>query len=66
MKLLKCEFGVTEVDFLEYHIGVVGVSMNPRRVRTIWTGLNQNPIKIFRSFLDLLISIDDLYIDTLR
>jgi hypothetical protein len=35
MKLLKCEFGVTEVDFLGYRIRVVGVSMNPRRVRTI-------------------------------
>jgi hypothetical protein len=35
MKLLKCEFGVTEVDFLEYRIGVAGISIDPRRVRTI-------------------------------
>jgi hypothetical protein len=35
MKLLKCEFGVIEVDFLEYRIGVIDISMDPRRVRTI-------------------------------
>jgi hypothetical protein len=35
MKLLKCEFGVIEVDFLEYCIGVVGISIDPRKVRTI-------------------------------
>jgi hypothetical protein len=35
VKLSKCEFGVTEVDFLGYRIGVAGVSMDPRRVRTI-------------------------------
>jgi hypothetical protein len=35
MKLLKCEFGVIEVNFLEYRIGVVGISMDSRRVRII-------------------------------
>jgi hypothetical protein len=35
MKLLKYEFGVIEVDFLEYRIGITGVSMDPRRIRII-------------------------------
>ena len=35
MKLLKYEFGVTEVDFLEYRIKVAGVSIDSRRVRII-------------------------------
>jgi hypothetical protein len=35
MKLLKCEFGVIEVDFLGYRIGVVDMSIDPRRIRTI-------------------------------
>jgi hypothetical protein len=35
MKLLKYEFGVIEVDFLEYRIGVVGISIDSRKVRII-------------------------------
>jgi transposase InsO family protein len=34
-KLSKCEFSVTEVEFLGYIIGTAGVSMDPRRVATI-------------------------------
>jgi cell fate regulator YaaT (PSP1 superfamily) len=32
VKLLKCEFSVTEVEFFGYIIGTAGVSMNSRRV----------------------------------
>jgi hypothetical protein len=35
MKLLKYEFDVIEVDFLEYRIKVAGMSMDSRRIRTI-------------------------------
>jgi hypothetical protein len=35
MKLLKYEFGVIEVNFLGYRIGVADVSIDSRRVRII-------------------------------
>jgi len=33
--LKKCEFFVEEVEFLGFIIGVVGVSMDERRVETV-------------------------------
>src|SRR3989440_10760034 len=54
-KLTKCEFHVTEVDFLGYHMGTAGISMDRRRVRTIieWpTPKSFRDIQVFIGFVN--------------
>ncbi len=35
IKLLKCAFSIIKIDFLDYHINIIGILMNTRRVITI-------------------------------
>jgi hypothetical protein len=37
-KLEKCEFGVTEVDFLGHRITQEGLKMDDHKVKAIWIG----------------------------
>lgn len=55
VKLSKCEFHASEVDFLGYRIGVAGISMDMRRVQTIteWPTPNSfRDIQVFIGFVN--------------
>ena len=53
IKLLKCLFSVTEVNFLGYRIDIAGISMNMRRVLTVvkWPLLKSfHDVQVFLRF----------------
>ena len=76
VKLSKCEFSTTEVDFLGYRISTTGVSMDTRRVQAIqeWPAPKSfRDIQVFLRFINfyrgfisqysaVVVSITDLLI----
>ncbi len=52
-KLEKCEFGVTEVDFLKHRIIQEGLKMHDHKVKTIMDWEPPKSIPALRSFLEL-------------
>jgi len=53
VKLEKCEFGVTKVDFLRHRITQEGLKMDDHKVKAILDWESPKPILALRSFLGL-------------